>query len=57
MKQERLARFMERQAGISEGRLAAKVGSGGRVCIYTSGQTHIIADIFGYFPDTLLSGL
>ncbi|MFS8137558.1 MAG: radical SAM protein, partial [Thermomonas sp.] len=27
VKQERLARFMERQAGISEGRLAAKVGS------------------------------
>ena len=37
--------------------VAAKVGSGGRVCIYTSGQTHLIADIMGYFPDTLLSGL
>ena len=37
--------------------VVAKVGDGGRVCIYTSGQTHLIADIFGYFPDTLLSGL
>ena len=37
--------------------VAAKVGDGGRVCIYTSGQTQLIADIFGYFPDTALSGL
>jgi hypothetical protein len=37
--------------------VAAKVGDGGRVCIYTSGQTHLIADIFGYFPDAMLSGL
>ena len=28
----------------------AKVGSGGRVCLYTSGSTHLIADVNGYFP-------
>jgi len=26
------------------------------VCIFTSGATHILADISGYFPDTALSG-
>jgi len=36
--------------------VAAKVGDGGRVCIFTSGATHILADISGYFPDTALSG-
>ena len=35
--------------------VAAKVGDGGRVCIYTSGATHILADISGFFPDTLTS--
>jgi hypothetical protein len=34
--------------------VAAKVGAGGRVCIFTSGPTHIIADIAGYFPATAL---
>jgi hypothetical protein len=32
----------------------AKIGEGGRVCIYTSAPTHLIADINGYFADTLL---
>ena len=36
--------------------VAAKVGDGGRVCIFTSGATHILADISGYFPDTALIG-
>ncbi len=36
--------------------VAAKIGDGGRVCIYTSAPTHLIADISGYFPDTVLSG-
>jgi hypothetical protein len=31
----------------------AKVGEGGRVCIYTSADTHLVADVYGYFPDTL----
>jgi len=35
--------------------VAAKVGDGGRVCIYTSGATHLVADISGYFPDTVIS--
>ena len=36
--------------------VAAKVGDGGRVCIFTTGPTHIIADIFGYFPDPAIVG-
>jgi hypothetical protein len=35
--------------------VAAKIGAGGRVCIYTSASTHLIADIAGYFPGTVLS--
>jgi hypothetical protein len=32
----------------------SKIGEGGRVCIYTAGSTHLVADINGYFADTLL---
>ena len=32
----------------------AKIGDGGRVCIYTSSSTHLVADINGYFADTVL---
>jgi hypothetical protein len=35
--------------------VAAKVGAGGRVCIYTSDSTHLIADIAGYFAGTVLT--
>jgi trimeric autotransporter adhesin len=28
----------------------AKVGAGGKVCVYSAGATHLIADIGGYFP-------
>jgi hypothetical protein len=34
--------------------VVAKVGDGGRVCIYTSQPTHLIADIAGYFPGSIL---
>jgi hypothetical protein len=27
----------------------AKVGSGGKVCLYTTTPTHLIADLNGYF--------
>ena len=30
--------------------VTSKVGANGKVCIYTSGPTHLIADINGYFP-------
>ena len=30
--------------------LTSKVSAAGKVCIYTSGPTHLIADINGYFP-------
>jgi len=36
--------------------VAAKVGDGGRVCIFTSGSTDLVADILGYFPGTVLVG-
>ena len=36
--------------------VAAKIGDGGRVCIYTSGSTDLAADILGYFPGTILAG-
>ena len=36
--------------------VAAKVGQGGRVCIFTSNDTHLVADISGYFPGTVLAG-
>ncbi len=32
----------------------AKIGEGGRVCIYTSNTTELVADINGYFIDTVL---
>lgn len=32
----------------------AKIGTGGRVCIWTSSSTHLVADINGYFIDTVL---
>ena len=32
----------------------AKIGEGGRVCIWTSSTTHLVADINGYFMDTVL---
>ena len=42
--------------GITKANLvAAKIGSGGRVCLTTTGDTHLIADIAGYFPGTVLS--
>ena len=28
----------------------SKVGAGGKVCLYTSGGTHLLADVSGYFP-------
>jgi hypothetical protein len=31
--------------------VVARVGAGGKVCLYTYGATHLIADINGYFPD------
>ncbi len=34
----------------------AKIGDGGRVCLFTSSDTHLIADINGYFPDTVVTG-
>ena len=36
--------------------VAAPVGEGGRVCIYTSSPAHLTADISGYFPGTQLVG-
>jgi Domain of unknown function (DUF4331) len=34
--------------------VVSKIGEGGRVCIYTAGSTHLIADINGYFADTVI---
>lgn len=31
----------------------SKVGAGGKVCLYTSGGTHLLADVSGYFPAAL----
>ena len=31
--------------------VSAKVGDGGRVCIYTQSSTHLVADVDGYYPD------
>ena len=36
--------------------VSVKVGDGGRVCLYTSGSTDLVADILGYFPGTVLAG-
>ncbi|HSP27998.1 MAG TPA: DUF4331 family protein, partial [Ilumatobacteraceae bacterium] len=32
----------------------AKIGEGGRVCIWTDTETHLVVDISGYFMDTVL---
>jgi hypothetical protein len=29
----------------------AKIGDGGKVCIYTKAETHIIVDVAGFVPD------
>jgi uncharacterized protein DUF4331 len=43
--------------GLTTGNLvAAQIGDGGRVCIFTSNDTHLVADITGYFPGTVLAG-
>ena len=31
--------------------VSARVGDGGRVCIYTQTSTHLVADVDGYYPD------
>ncbi|MBW3546660.1 MAG: hypothetical protein KY452_00785 [Actinobacteria bacterium] len=31
----------------------SKVGAGGKVCLFTSGGTHLLADVSGYFPAAL----
>ena len=36
-------------ATIANG-IIAKVGSGGKVCIYTHARSHLVVDIDGYFP-------
>jgi len=30
--------------------VVAKVGAGGKVCLFTYGSTHLVADVNGYFP-------
>ncbi|MGH9133844.1 MAG: HYR domain-containing protein, partial [Ilumatobacteraceae bacterium] len=30
--------------------LVAKVGAGGRICLYTYSETHLLADVVGYLP-------
>ena len=39
------------QTGAISNLVSAKVGDGGRVCIYTSASTHLAADVNGYYPD------
>lgn len=38
-------------SGAISNYVSAKIGDGGRVCIYTQQSTHVIADVDGYFPD------
>jgi hypothetical protein len=30
--------------------VVAKVGTDGKVCLFTSGATHLVVDVDGYFP-------
>ena len=30
--------------------VTAPIGAGGKVCLYTSGGTHLLADLTGYMP-------
>ena len=39
------------QTGAVSNLVSAKVGDGGRVCIYTQNSTHLVADVNGYYPD------
>jgi hypothetical protein len=39
------------QAGAISNLVSAKVGDGGRVCIYTQNSVHLVADVDGYYPD------
>jgi hypothetical protein len=39
------------QTGAISNLVSAKVGDGGRVCIYTQNSTHLVADVDGYYPD------
>ncbi|MGE0879367.1 MAG: choice-of-anchor D domain-containing protein [Acidimicrobiia bacterium] len=38
--------------GTTPNLVIAKVGTGGKVCLFTYAATHLIADIAGYFPAT-----
>jgi hypothetical protein len=39
---------------ICSGSLIAGVGTGGRVCLYTYADTHLVVDVNGAFPGTIL---
>jgi hypothetical protein len=39
------------QSGAISNLVSAKVGDGGRVCIYTQTSTNLVADLNGYYPD------
>ena len=39
------------RSGAISNLVSAKVGDGGRVCIYTPNSVHLIADVTGYYPD------
>jgi Domain of unknown function (DUF4331) len=49
-----LAANLNLTGDIKTNLVAAKIGDGGRVCIFTSQETHLVADIAGYFPDSVL---
>ncbi|MEO6126466.1 MAG: DUF4331 domain-containing protein [Ilumatobacteraceae bacterium] len=52
-----LAANIDLSSGVTTPNMVAvKVGDGGRVCLFTSGSTDLIADILGYFPGTVLAG-
>jgi|GEM_PF-109454 len=40
---------------VTAGMVAAEVGEGGRVCIFVQQDTHIVADLMGFFPGTILA--
>jgi len=41
-----------RQGGTAPSLVMTKVGSGGKVCIFTERGTHLVADLLGWFPGT-----
>jgi len=50
-----LASSINVETQATAGMVAADVGEGGRVCIFTQSSSHLVVDLMGFFPGTILA--